>query len=115
MSREFDLDWQKGYEEGLSVGIENERNRIIKLLDVVEYPNGDATKFQTLSDAVFDGEMTFGEYRNQLIALIKGENKHIHELDVFGAPCDCGTRHEYCNNCDWVEPCEPDFIKGENK
>jgi len=42
-----------------------------------------------------------------------GEKKHTHELEVFGAPCDCGTRHEYCNDCDWVESCEPEFIKGE--
>lgn len=48
----------------------------------------------------------------EAIALIKGENKHTHEIDIFGSPCDCGTRHEYCNNCDWVEPCE---IEGETK
>ncbi len=46
----------------------------------------------------------------ELIELIKGQNKHTHEIDVFGSPCDCGTRHEYCNNCNWVEPCE---IEGE--
>lgn len=46
----------------------------------------------------------------ELIALIKVEHKH--DIDVFGAPCACGTHHEYCNNCDWVEPCE---IDGENK
>ena len=30
--REFSLDWQKGYEDGLRVGIENETNHILKLL-----------------------------------------------------------------------------------
>lgn len=50
----------------------------------------------------------------QLYPLIKGENKasHTHEIEVFGAPCDCGTRHEYCGECSWVEPCEPE---GEQK
>jgi hypothetical protein len=49
-----------------------------------------------------------------LIELIKGEQKpiHTHDIEVFGAPCDCGTRHEYCGECDWVEPCEQE---GEQK
>ena len=46
------------------------------------------------------------------IALIKGENKHTHEIEVFGAPCLGGDYHEYCLKCGWVEPCE---IDGENK
>lgn len=48
------------------------------------------------------------------LALIEGEQKviHTHEIEVFGAPCDCGTRHEYCGECSWVEPCEPE---GEQK
>ncbi len=29
----FNLDWQKGYEEGLKVGIANERDRIIALVE----------------------------------------------------------------------------------
>lgn len=38
----------------------------------------------------------------------EGEQKviHTHEIEVFGSPCDCGTRHEYCGECSWVEPCE---------
>ena len=56
-------------------GVGEERERIIKLLDVVEYPYGNKTKFQTLADAVFEGEMLFGDFRLELIALINGENK----------------------------------------
>jgi hypothetical protein len=29
----FNLDWQKGYEKGLKVGIANERNRIVALVE----------------------------------------------------------------------------------
>lgn len=49
-----------------------------------------------------------------VIALINVENKasHTHEIEVFGAPCDCGTRHEYCGECSLVEPCE---TEGEQK
>lgn len=52
-----------------------ERERIIKLLDVIEYPNGNETKFQMLVNTVFEGEMLFRDFRRELIALIKGENK----------------------------------------
>ena len=53
-------------------------------------------------------------YTCVLVELIKGEQKpiHTHEIEVFGSPCYCGTRHEYCGECDWVEPCEPE---GEQK
>ena len=70
-----------------------ERERIIKLLE----------------EAECQGEDDCCKTIQQAIALIKGEHKH--DIDVFGAPCACGTHHEYCNNCDWVEPCE---IDGEN-
>lgn len=30
--RNFNLDWQKGYEEGLALGIAREQARIVKLL-----------------------------------------------------------------------------------
>jgi hypothetical protein len=59
----------------IDLGKKVERERIIKLLDVVEYPYGNKTKFQTLADAVFEGEMLFGDFRLELIALINGENK----------------------------------------
>jgi len=55
------------YGEGLA------EERIINLLDVIEYPNGNETKFQTLVNTVFEGEMLFGDFRRELIALIKGE------------------------------------------
>lgn len=74
-------------------GQNDERQRIIKLLE----------------EAECQGEDDWCKTIQQAIALIKGEHKH--DIDVFGAPCACGTHHEYCNNCDWVEPCE---IDGEN-
>lgn len=58
------------------------------------------------------GDMALVCVQKALNALIKGENKHTHEIEVFGAPCLGGDYHEYCNNCDWVEPCE---VEGENK
>jgi hypothetical protein len=64
-----------------------EQKRIIKLLE--EWFEVDADLSQGIEP---------------VIALIKEE--HTHELDVFGAPCDCGTRHEYCGSCGWVESCE---------
>jgi hypothetical protein len=89
-------------------GIKDEQERIIKLLtdrrqdgeswlDLLE----GCTCCQKLEQA-------------ELIELIKGEQKpiHTHDIEVFGAPCDCGTRHEYCGECDWVEPCEQE---GEQK
>ena len=73
--------------------------RIIKLLE------------ETYSIALEKNEFDLLDF---LIALIKGENNvsHTHEIEVSGAPCIYGTFHEYCNTCDWVEPCEPE---GENK
>ena len=67
--RKFNLDWQKGYEEGLKVGIENENNRIIKLLEDEElhtHPNNTLANYDKL---VWEG------IKEQLIALIKGEQK----------------------------------------
>ena len=58
--RKLNLDWQKGYEEGLRVGIQNESNRIIKLLE--DECAGDWPKVIEMS-------------LENLIALIKGENK----------------------------------------
>lgn len=55
---------------------------------------------------------------DEIVAMVKlvrkelAERHHRHEIEVFGAPCDCGTRHEYCGECDWVESCEPE---GEQK
>ena len=74
-------------------GAADERERIIKLLESLADEDGDLYKPM-----------------DYLIALIKGEHKH--DIDVFGAPCACGTHHEYCNNCNWVEPCE---VEEENK
>ncbi len=70
---EFDQIVRNYQAEQISI----ERERIIKLLDIVEYPYGNKTKFQTLADAVFEGEMLFGDFRLELIALIKGENKIV--------------------------------------
>lgn len=59
---EFNLDWQKGYEEGLKVGVENEHNRIIRLLeddyDRIALQNG----YQFLPEQI-----------DWLVELIKGE------------------------------------------
>ena len=91
-------------EQDFQYGVQDERERIIKLLD-------------KHNDSGWCGESNCPSPfpLNHLIALIKGENKHNHELDVFGAPCLGGDYHEYCLKCGWVEPCEPDSIKGENK
>lgn len=67
--RKFNLDWQKGYEEGLKVGIENENNRIIKLLEDEElhtHPNNTMANYDKL---VWEG------IKEQLIELIKEEQK----------------------------------------
>jgi hypothetical protein len=78
-----------------------ERERIIKLLKV------------NLDDDIKTDSMFHQNAGIQIaIALIKGENKCIHEIEVFGAPCLGGDFHEYCLKCGWVEPCE---IDGENK
>jgi hypothetical protein len=101
-------------------GRKQEQERIIKLLEDKRY-------LCSTEKACWENLDSGCEYP-ELIALIKDENrnitseilpdgtiyieeinrenKHTHEIDVFGSPCDCGTRHEYCNNCDWVEPCE---------
>lgn len=64
-----------------------------------------------LDDAAKVG-IFYKEGFEKAIAIIKGENKHTHEIEVFGAPCLGGDYHEYCLKCGWVEPCE---IDGENK
>lgn len=67
--RKFNLDWQKGYEEGLKVGIKNENNRIIKLLEDEElhtHPNNTMANYDKL---------VWGGIKEQLINLIKGEQK----------------------------------------
>jgi hypothetical protein len=98
-------------EQEFQAGIRAERERIIKLLE-------DESRQCEKAGLWANGTELRGQLQelhlglNAAIALIKGENEHTHELDVFGAPCNCGTRHDYCNNCDWVEPCE---IEGENK
>lgn len=102
------VDGQEDYPDiedyWMAKGEEKAEQRIIKLLD-------------KHNDSGWCGESNCPSPfpLDHLVALIKGENNHTHTLDVFGAPCNCGTRHEYCGDCDWVEPCEPDFIKGENK
>lgn len=60
-AREFNLDWQKGYEEGLRIGIKNENERIIRLLEI------DCK--QGLSDDLQ------GCFHQNTIELIKGEQK----------------------------------------
>jgi len=82
-------------------GIQVEQERIIKLLEKYEVGGSYPDTYNYIP-------------HEQLIALIKGEQKpiHTHDIEVFGSPCDCGTRHEYCGECDWVEPCEPE---GEQK
>lgn len=54
ISDRLNLDWQKGYEEGLSVGISNERNRIIKLFEdrlaQAKSFEGDITAMQVIVD-----------------------------------------------------------------
>jgi len=62
---EFNLDWQKGYEEGLQVGIENESNRIIKLLDNPYFHNIQSP------DIHVECEMC------KTIELVKGEQKWV--------------------------------------
>jgi hypothetical protein len=82
-------------------GWKGAEKRIIKLLESVEGTYYEEEGAWSLKDGI-----------NLALELIKGENKHTHEIDVFGSPCDCGTRHEYCNNCNWVEFCE---IEGEKE
>lgn len=99
----------KMYQMGIAKGVEQERERIIKLLENL----ADTTTNHQHKLGVLEAVACI-KFNANHAALIKGENKasHTHEIEVFGAPCDCGTRHEYCGNCDWVEPCEPE---GENK
>ena len=90
------------YDAGLMDGRDKERERIIKLLE---------TWFEEYRyDETLSGGFRLG--MGHALDLIKGENKHNHELDVFGAPCLGGDFHKYCLKCGWVEPCE---IDGENK
>ena len=58
--RKFNLDWQKGYEEGLRIGIENENNRIIKLIE---------------EEVRYDFPPIIEMSLNAFKALIKGEQK----------------------------------------
>jgi hypothetical protein len=85
-------------EQDFQYGVQDERERIIKLL---EYRLSPITYESHECVAIED-----------VVALIKGENKCIHEIEVFGAPCLGGDFHEYCLKCGWVEPCE---IDGENE
>ena len=101
MSKELEKNIAEMFPTTESLWFDNgkisERERIIKLLEPL---------FDTAENA---------ETRRLLIqgiALIKGENKHTHEIEIFGAPCLGGDYHEYCLKCGWVEPCE---IDGENK
>ena len=93
---ELRAEW---FEFGRKSGKREEQERIIKMLE----------EHLGYGDAEWDSSVM------AIIALIKGEQKkiiHTHEIEVFGSPCDCGTRHEYCGDCDWVEPCESE---GEQK
>jgi hypothetical protein len=66
--REFNLDWQKGYEAGLSVGIANERDRIIKQLENIKNePQGKSENWLY--------KVARTAYADATIRLIKGENK----------------------------------------
>ena len=85
-------------EQEFQAGVRAERERIIKLLE------------ERLSPITYEKHECVAI--EDAIALIKGENKHTHEIEVFGAPCLGGDFHEYCLKCGWVEPCE---IDGENK
>ena len=65
--RKFNLDWQKGYEEGLAVGIENENTRIIKLLpSIIKLGN---------IDYLFDIDKEMPELVAEAQAIIKGKQK----------------------------------------
>ena len=98
----------EGYNLGALAGRQFERERIIKLLEDEELVATSQNPLKNYDQLVWQG------IKEQLIELIKGEQKpiHTHDIEVFGAPCDCGTRHEYCGECDWVEPCEQE---GEQK
>ena len=71
--RKFDLDWQKGYEEGLRVGIENENNRAIKLIEkhFIENDEGGTGYCQGCD---WQNAYSVG-FEKHLIELIKGEQK----------------------------------------
>jgi hypothetical protein len=100
-----------------------ERERIIKLLEVLwqKTQGTDLPAVAVLPQAIAlikdESKMITSELLPDgtiYIEEVKGEQKpiHTHDIEVFGAPCDCGTRHEYCGECDWVEPCEQE---GEQK
>ncbi len=69
----FNLDWQKGYEEGLRVGIENENNRAIKLIEkhFIENDEGGTGYCQGCD---WKNAYAVG-FEKHLIELIKGEQK----------------------------------------
>ena len=98
-NRMFDL-WLAQYKAKIVAKTEE---RIIKLLCRCALDDGQAKHYRCPAT-------TLAHY--ELIELIKGESKHTHEIEVFGAPCLGGDYHEYCLKCGWVEPCE---IDGENK
>jgi hypothetical protein len=101
-------DW--GWEDAEQAIIEMLESKLCEcVVDKTMYPMSDKETF--LKHMNCDWEAMMIEYH---VELIKGEQPaiHTHEIEVFGAPCDCGTRHEYCGECDWVEPCEPE---GEQK
>ena len=100
-------------EQDFQYGVEAERERIIELLSSGEHA-WQLDVIQRLFRFSWKQRCRcgfYGVFNDHLIALIKGENKHTHEIEVFGAPCLDGDYHEYCLKCGWVEPCE---IDGEN-
>ena len=80
--RKFNLEWQKGYEEGLRVGIENENNRIMRLLEsklcwcVGQPLNEDNGKEELMKHMNCDWQAMQIEYH---VALIKGEQDGIED------------------------------------
>lgn len=108
------MSWGEGYDIGQkgmlqaiataeNLATKRERDRIIEIIK--PFAQCDECEAGGKSD---DCSPKLAQY---IIALIKGENKHTHEIEVFGAPCLGGDYHEYCLKCGWVEPCE---IDGEN-
>ena len=95
--------------DNYNAGVATERERIIKLLENL----ADITTNHQHKLGVLDAVACIKFTANHT-ALIKGENKasHTHEIEVFGAPCDCEAKGWNVCVCDGIEPCEPE---GENK